>query len=320
LTPVSKNKSQLKVVFRGVRGSHSASGKNFLKYGGNTTCYEIWAGNCLIIVDAGSGIISLGHDLAKRYSASGTSEETRTPIESIILFSHVHVDHLQGFPFFTPIYMPQSTFYIYGPDTVRYTFEEAVDQYIMPPYYPVSMKDMNSLKLFRSINQIETIYWSKKKGIPIIVNKYRELDRKIQAENDLDIQISSMKNYAHPYEGVLIFKIEYKNKSIVIASDTEGYVYGDTRLIQFAKNADLLIHDAGYTKNTYKSLDHNKQGYGHSTMEMAVEVAKKAKVRSLALVHHDPEYNDSVVAATEKNAKKLFPHSFAAYENQEIIV
>lgn len=276
--------------------------------------------DCLIIIDAGSGIINLGQDLAKRYSASGKSEETRTPIESIILFSHVHVDHLQGLPFFTPIFMPQSTFYIYGPDTAHYTFEEAVDQFIMPPYYPVSMNDMYSLKLFRSINQVETIYWSEKKGIPVIVNNYRELDRKKQAENDQDIRISSLKSYAHPHEGVLIFKIEYNKKSVVIATDTEGYVYGDTRLSHFAKNADLLIHDAGYSKDNYISLDSNKQGFGHSTMEMAVEVAKKAKVGSLALVHHDPGYNDSMIEAIGNNAQKLFPRSFAAYENQEIKV
>ena len=177
---------------------------------------------------------------------------------------------------------------------------------------------MHSLMLFRSISQIDSIYWSTKKGIPNVINGYREFERKTQTEKTSDIKISSMKSYAHPNEGVLVYKIEYAGKSIVIASDTEGYVYGDTRLINFSKGVDLLLHDAGYLKEDYKSKIGNKQGFGHSTMEMAVEVAKNAGVKKLGLVHHDPNNNDSILDLVDTKSKKLFSDSFAAYEGQEI--
>ena len=320
MTPTQKDVSKFKVVIRGVRGSYPVCGKQYLKYGGNTTSCEVWAGDCLIIVDAGTGIINLGNDLMNRYLESGNDAESRTPIEAIILFSHIHIDHMQGLPFFSPIFLPDSTFYIYGPDFSNCTFEDAITTAITPPYYPISMIDMYALKLFRSLSQDEAIYWDSKKGIPTVVNIHREFERRKQAKNKSSIQITCMKSYAHPNEGVLIFRIEYNNKSVVIATDTEGYVYGDMRLINFSKGADLLLHDAGYTSESYKSLNNCKQGYGHSTMEMAVEVAMKAKVKNLGLLHHEPANDDKVVDAIEKKSQKLFPRSFAAYEDQKIIL
>ncbi|KPK89631.1 hypothetical protein AMJ80_09500 [bacterium SM23_31] len=320
MTPTPKDESEFKVIIRGVRGSYPVCGKKYLKYGGNTTSYEVWADNCLIIVDAGTGIINLGHDLMSLYLKSGSDVESRTPIEAIILFSHINIDHLQGLPFFSPIFLPDSTFYIYGPDFSDYNFEDAINSAISPPYYPISMIDMYALKLFRSLSQDEAIYWDSKKGIPTVVNTFREFERKKQALKNSSIQITCMKSYAHPNEGVLIFRIEFNNKAVVIATDTEGYVDGDTRLINFSKNADLLLHDAGYVSQVYKSLNNCKQGFGHSTMEMAVEVAKKAKVKRLGLLHHEPANDDKVVDAVEKKSQKLFPNSFAAYEDQKIIL
>ena len=314
----SKNQSEFKIIIRGVRGSYPVGGKDFVKYGGSTSCYEIWAGGSLIIVDAGTGIVNLGKDLMRAYIKSGSDFESRTSIEAVLLFSHVHVDHTQGLPFFSPIFLPDSTFYIYGPDSARLPFEEAITSSLLPPYLPVSRIDMHSLMLFRSISQIETVYWSTKKGIPNVINGYREFERKKQTEKTSDIKISSMKSYAHPNEGVLVYKIEFAGKSIVIATDTEGYVYGDTRLINFSKGVDLLLHDAGYLKDDYKSAMGNKQGFGHSTMEMAVEVAKSAGVKKLGLVHHDPNNNDKILDLIDTTSKKLFPNSFAAYEGQVI--
>ena len=313
-----RDKSEFRLVFRGVRGSYPTSGKQYLKYGGCTTCYEVWAGNCLIIIDAGTGIVSLGNELLNRYSASGHDAGSRTPIETIIIFSHVHADHIQGLAFFTPAFMPDSTIYLYGPDTSQYTFEEAITSAIMPPYYPISINDMYSLKLFRSISQVESIYWSPKRGIPDVVNNFREPERKKQAEKSSTVRISFMKSYAHPYEGVLIIRVEYNGKSIVVATDIEGYVNGDTRLIDFSRDADLLLHDVGYTTEVYKSLDNNRQGYGHSTVKMAVEVAERANVKRLALVHHEPANDDKIVDSIDKESKKLFPRAFAAHEGQEI--
>ncbi|MFC1563814.1 MBL fold metallo-hydrolase [candidate division KSB1 bacterium] len=320
MTPAAKTRSEFKVVFRGVRGSHPVSGKQYQKYGGYTSCYEIRAGNCLIIVDAGTGIINLGQDLMDEYMATGKSLEQRVPVEAIILFTHVHVDHVQGLPFFAPMHLADSTFYFFGPDVHGFSFEESIGYAIEPPIFPISMDDMISAKLFRSISHTESLYWSEKKGIPSVVNDFREPERKKQAAKNNSVRISCMKSYAHPNGGVLIFKIEYKKKTVVLATDTEGYIKGDSKLIQFSGGADLLIHDAGYTDEAYSDANHCKQGYGHSTMEMAVDVAKKANVKQLALVHHEPANDDKTVDSIQKNCQKLFPNSFAAFEGQEVII
>jgi phosphoribosyl 1,2-cyclic phosphodiesterase len=316
----NKNSSDFKVIIRGVRGSYPICGKEFLKYGGNTTCYEIIAGECRIIIDAGTGIIGLGNELVAEYYKSGKTAEARKPIEGIILFSHLHVDHIQGLPFFTPLFLASSTFYLYGQDLSNISFEEAMQLVMVPPFYPMTLVDMVSLKLFRSISPVETIYWNDEKGVPTIINNAREFERKKIIEKDYPVRITCMKSYAHPYEGSLIFRIEYNKKSVVVATDTEGYVFGDTQLIKFSEGADLLLHDACYPRDVYVSTGLCKQGYGHSTLEMAVDVAKRADVKRLGLIHHDPANTDIVVAGLEKEAKKHFKNTFAAYEEQEIVI
>jgi len=317
LTPAPKKISGLKIVFRGVRGSYPASGDNFKKYGGNTTCFEIWAGDCLIIIDAGTGIVNLGKDLADQYFKSGKDLESRTPVEAIMLFSHVHLDHLMGFPFFAPLHFPDSTFYIFGPDVNGYSFENSIGLGLQPPLFPIALRDFRALKLFRSLLDVESIFWSSKKGIPYVVNNFREYERKKQTAKDNPVHISCLKSYAHP-QGVFVYKIEYKGKSVVVATDVEGYVYGDTRLIEFSKGCDLLIHDAGYTKEAYINPIHCTQGYGHSTVEMAAEVAAKAKVKELALVHHEPVNDDNIVDDLDKQCKTMFKNSYAAKEGHVV--
>ena len=316
--PREKRTSDFKVIVRGVRGSYPVCGKEYLKYGGCTTCYEITAGKCRIIIDAGTGIIELGNELAAGYYSSGNSAETRTPIEAIILFSHLHIDHIQGLPFFAPLFLSDSTFYLYGTDLSNMTFEEAIQIAVVPPFYPLTFVDMTALKLFRAISPSETIYWNDEKGVPTIINDAREFERKKRIEKDHPVCITCMKSYAHPYEGCLIFRIEYNKKSVVIATDTEGYVFGDTRLIGFAAGADLLLHDACYPKDVYESPKQCKQGYGHSTLEMAVEVARRAEVKQLGLIHHDPANTDKLIDSLAREAQKHFKNTFAAYERQII--
>jgi len=308
----AKNKAIFKLVARGVRGSYPVSGKQFNQCGGNTTCYEIWAGDCLIIIDAGTGIINVGSDLMKAAAAS----PSKKPFEIILLFTHTHLDHILGLPFFAPIFLGDTTLYIYGPDSQRHGFEEALNYVLNPPMFPITIDEMNALKLFRTISPVESIYWSEKKGIPLVLHNFREAERHREAVKKYPVGITCMKSYGHPNNGVLVYKISFGGKSIVIATDVEGYVDGDTRLINFAKGADLLLHDAGYVSDVYSSSKSCKQGYGHSTMEMAVEVAKKADVKQLALIHHEPANDDAIVAETEKKAQKLFKNVCAAREGQ----
>jgi ribonuclease BN (tRNA processing enzyme) len=128
------------------------------------------------------------------------------------------------------------------------------------------------------------------------------------------------KSHAHP-GGVYIYRITWRGKSVVYATDTEGYVGMDRKLAAFARDADVLIHDAQYNEQHYRGELAGfpaTQGYGHSTATMAAEVAAAAETGELILFHHDPAYPDDLVAAQESAAQKLFPDSHAAYEGFEI--
>ncbi len=132
------------------------------------------------------------------------------------------------------------------------------------------------------------------------------------------VQISVLNSTAHAGEAVSIYKITWSAKSMVYATDTEGYVGGDTRLIEFARGADLLIHDAQYTQSEYVTSPRPKQGWGHSTPEMATSTAKAAQVKKLALFHHDPNHDDETLAEIERKAQQDFPNTILAYEGLTI--
>jgi ribonuclease BN (tRNA processing enzyme) len=137
---------------------------------------------------------------------------------------------------------------------------------------------------------------------------------------DEAVVIRIHKSYAHP-GGVFIYRITWHGKSVVYATDTEGYIGTDKRLVKFAKDADLLIHDAQYLDEHYwGQLEGfpSTQGYGHSTVTMACEVAASASAGQLVLFHHDPAYSDGMVAGMERTAQSLFADSVAGYEGLEI--
>ena len=128
------------------------------------------------------------------------------------------------------------------------------------------------------------------------------------------------KSYAHP-GGVYVYRITWRGKSVVYATDTEGYVGTDKRLVKFAKDADVLIHDAQYLDEHYWGQLEGfpaTQGFGHSTVTMASEVAASARTGQLVLFHHDPAYTDDMLAGMERTAKSLFADSVTAYEGLEI--
>ncbi|OGI05110.1 MAG: hypothetical protein A2104_00455 [Candidatus Melainabacteria bacterium GWF2_32_7] len=312
---MSKSKGEFKVKFRGVRGSYPVSSKNTLKYGGNTGCIEIRVNGYLIIIDSGTGIINLGNDLVKDYIVSGTDETNRDPITGIILYSHTHTDHIQGLPFFKPAYMPTSKFYLFGAKSMGFDFQETLSQSMYAPFSPIDLEELPAYLDINNLKNTDIIVLSHDNDEPV-VKRIHECD-KIKNIDEL-VTIKCMKSSAHPRDGVLVFKVSWKGKSLVCATDKESYVGGDSKLIYFARNANLLIHDAQYTQEDYTSLTHSKQGFGHSTPEMAIETARLANVKKLVLFHHDPTYEDSKIDVIEENAKKQFKNTIAAYEGLEI--
>jgi phosphoribosyl 1,2-cyclic phosphodiesterase len=296
---------ELKIKFWGVRGSYPTPGAGTIKYGGNTSSVEIRAGDRTVILDAGTGIIPLGRELMKR------AAQEKRPIELLMLFSHLHHDHTQGFPFFVPAYIPKTRLHIFGPGGTPETVKHVLEHNQSAETFPLSLREMASTKMIESVRESQVIVWDEE-GV-----------RVTESSNGLNpdaVVIRIHKSYAHP-GGVYIYRITWRGKSVVYATDTEGYVGMDRRLVAFARDADVLIHDAQYSEEHYRGSlvgFPSTQGFGHSTATMASEVAASAETGELILFHHDPAYTDDMVATQESTAQKLFPDSHAAYEGMEI--
>jgi phosphoribosyl 1,2-cyclic phosphodiesterase len=291
----------LRIKFWGVRGSYPAPGAETVQYGGNTASVEIRAGGRTILLDAGTGIIPLGRELARTKRAS----------ELLLLFSHLHHDHTQGFPFFVPAYMPNAKLHIFGPDGTHESLAHVLENNQSAETFPVSLRDMSATKNIQSVRESQVIVWDEA-GVHVAESTV--------GLSDDAIVIRIHKSYAHP-GGVYVYRITWRGKSIVYATDTEGYVGTDRRLVQFAKDVDVLIHDAQYLDEHYwGKLEGfpSTQGYGHSTVTMACDVALASEAGQLVLFHHDPSYSDAMVSGLEISAKAQFGESQAAYEGLEI--
>lgn len=294
--------NELRVRFWGVRGSYPAPGAGTVKYGGNTACVELRAGERTIILDAGTGIIPLGRELARRRA-----------LEVVLLFSHLHHDHTQGFPFFVPAYLPNTRLHVFGPDGTHESLKNVLEHNQSSETFPVSLREMASSKNIQSVRESQVIVWDEA-GVRVV-------ESTIGLSEDA-VVIRVHKSYAHP-GSVLVYRITWRGKSLVYATDTEGYVGTDRRLVQFAKNADVLIHDAQYLDEHYSGQlvgFPSTQGYGHSTVTMACDVALASDVGQLILFHHDPSYSDAMVAGMEAAAKEKFGDAQAAYEGLEIVL
>jgi phosphoribosyl 1,2-cyclic phosphodiesterase len=294
---------ELRVKFWGVRGSYPAPGAATVKYGGNTASVEVRAGERTILLDAGTGIIPLGRELARSKRAN----------EIMLLFSHLHHDHTQGFPFFVPAYLPNTKLHIFGPDGTHESLRNVLEHNQSSETFPVSLRDMSATKNIQSVRESQIIVGDEA-GV-------RLAESVVGLSNDA-LVIRIHKSYAHP-GGVYVYRITWRGKSIVYATDTEGYVGTDRRLVQFAKDVNVLIHDAQYLDEHYwGKLEGfpSTQGYGHSTAKMACEVAFASEAGQLVLFHHDPSYSDAMVAGIEISAKAQFRETQAAYEGLEILV
>jgi len=299
-------KEDFKVTFWGVRGSYAVPGKNTLYFGGNTTCLEVSCSTTTIIIDAGTGIINLGNKIVQEYfSRNGTHS-----LELTLLFTHLHHDHTQGLPFFTPLYLGQSILHLFGPRNFGSDLTVVLEKSMIPPNFPIDLYQSNSVKNISTVKENTIIVLDSKNKKPQLFNKYFD---KFDVK-DSTILIKILRDYSHPANGVFVYRIEYGGKSVVFSSDVEGYQFGNSKLAGFAKNADLLIHDAQYTKEQYTALPTPKQGFGHSTPEMAIEVARMAEVKNLALTHHDPTASDGQLKRNQTKYRRRFKNLFYARE------
>lgn len=281
----------MKIKFWGVRGSIPCPGPNTVKYGGNTLCLELRFedSNKIVIVDAGTGLRDLGDYMMSHDHPSG-------PMEADIFLTHTHWDHIQGFPFFTPIYVPQTTLRVYGPVTYEEkSLKEVVGGQWMYRYFPVRQDELSS--------------------------KIEYIDLK-ECTFDLGSGIKITTKYLNHPLLCLGYRFEHRDRVFCTAFDTEPFqnlfsndpddpAYDEAvieeadlaakeeneRVDRFFSGADLLVHDTQYTEEEYEP---SKVGWGHSSIEHAVAAAKRSGVKRLALFHHEPVRTDAQIDELSK--------------------
>lgn len=306
----------IKVKFWGVRGSIPCPGPKTMKYGGNTACIELRFPevNRHIIIDAGSGI----RDLANYMLAN---DLPKGPISTEIYLSHTHWDHIMGFPFFVPVYIPGTRIKVFGPVTYEEEpLEAVVGGQMKYRYFPVNMgelagsieyarlKEEPLLDLGDGIALSTTII-----NHPITALGYRFTFREKVFCTAYDTE---------PFRNLFITDPDHPSYDELMALEGEEAAREQNSVLEnFYKDADLLVHDAQYTRAEYEK---GKVGWGHSPIEDAIAAARRAGVRQLALFHHDPERSDEQLDAMSELYCPAAPDDpmqiFFAREGQEIIL
>mmetsp|Transcript_2616 Transcript_2616/g.1582 ORF Transcript_2616/g.1582 Transcript_2616/m.1582 type:complete len:296 (+) Transcript_2616:222-1109(+) len=278
----------MKIKIWGSRGSIAIPGKETVKFGGNTSCVTVEIDDIFIIFDAGSGIRIFGDWLIR----------TGKKFEGNIFLTHFHWDHIHGFPFFTPVYSPETKLNIYGPANTDKTVIGIFEGHMVQPTFPVTIDIMQADMNFFDLNEKETV------GI-----------------KSKDTLIATVQNARlnHP-NGAIGYRIDHaeSNKSVVYATDTEHFETGlpDKNVVSLAKGADVLFYDAQYTEDDYYGLNGkmSKKGWGHSTWKEGIKVADIAGVKRLILFHHDPVHADSMLSAIENKAKEHLKNNRANFQ------
>ncbi len=307
---MKENSEKFIVKFRGTRGSYPSPKINFLEFGGNTACVEVNCGNQLVILDGGTGIIDVGLDVIK----NKIIQNEKTPHQATILLSHIHQDHIQGLQFYKPLFEPMSTINLFGLSTNDEDLKETLRTVLFDKVFPLGIDEIRSNFTVKNLNENNVIIISQNGTTKV----YDVLDYKNLKLNSDDIVITAYKTQAHPKNGCLCIKIKYKSKTLIYATDKESYIGADKKFIQFAYGADCMIHDAQYTYQDYINPIQPKQGFGHSTFEMAIENYKLAKAKKLFFFHYDPEYDDKKLSILEKEFANSEENIYFAKENYEI--
>ncbi len=263
----------------GARGSIPVSGPEFSVYGGNTICVEIRCGNHTLLFDAGSGLLPAGYAL----KSEGVTEFD-------LFLSHCHYDHIQGLPFFPPMFESISSVTLWsGHLEGKMTTQEMVSKFIRPPFLPISPEIYSA--------ELET--------------------RDFHPNDDLhphpDVVVRTA-NLSHP-GGAVGYRVEWNGRVVAIVTDTEHQPGNlDQSVLRLIKNCDLFLYDSTFWDAEMERF----QGFGHSSWQQAVRLAREAGARQIGFTHHAPWRTDAEIEVAEREAKAEFPDSFFARDGQII--
>lgn len=274
---MSDTTDRASVTFWGVRGSTPCANKENMEYGGNTTCVQINVpgSDDYLILDSGTGIRNLGNKIDK----------TSGKVSGRIFITHPHWDHIQGFPFFKPIYGSENQFEIHMPVQENGGCKEVLSGHLTKTFFPVTLDMIDA-----------------------------HLDYVTQQPDEIEYDGYSMEfMFANHPVNTAIYKIRIQGKTIIFCPDNEiqtnnldedSEFYNE--LEQFFRDADILIHDAQYDLDIYP----DKRGWGHSAWQVVLEFAKKSNVKNVYFTHHDPDSTDQTLASLDEKLQKEYCDQF----------
>lgn len=269
------------IRFWGVRGTVATPSADKLRYGGNTACLAVEVpDDRYIVLDCGTGVRLLG--------AAAAAKHRGRPVRYDVFLSHYHLDHVEGLALFPPLYDPASTIVFHGFPSGDRPVRDILEALITPPYFPVPLG-----------------------GAPASIS-YRDVDGSTFEVGDVRVDTVPL---THP-DGSVAYGLQHGGRRLVFATDHEhGDEKVDASLIGFCREADYLVYDATYMEAEYETL---RKGWGHSTWYAAVQIARKAAVKTLVLFHHHPEHTDDQLDEMERVARVELPTAIVAREGLEL--
>ena len=341
----------------GCRGSIPRSEPNMIKYGGSTSCVEFLSSSgTRVVLDMGSGSYALGQHMIGQYFGGGPDGKARNSGGNIFI-THTHWDHIQGFPFFVPLFIPGMSWDVYGPRGSAGSIRDSLSGQMQYDYFPVNLNYLGADIRYHDLTEGEFHVGGEKRPTPPLSTAGDGGDKKDDGDDEDaetesfcqeiggDIRVTTQ--YLHHPCLTLGYRLEDTKTKVTLCyitdhepydmrMGTEGYTPSDVlsartaddRHVDFISGCDLLLHDTQYTAAQYK----DKVTWGHSTVEYAVDVALAAGVRQLGLFHHDPMRSDEQVEELVQLAKDRIEKRrgdfaatacsdlevFAAYDKQEL--
>jgi phosphoribosyl 1,2-cyclic phosphodiesterase len=267
--------ADISVRFWGVRGSIACPGPATVRYGGNTSCVEVRCGERLLIFDAGTGIRMLGEQL-----------KHGRPIDADLFFSHTHLDHVVGLPFFAPCYDNRSRINLWAGHLRRgMGIEEVIGKTMAPPLFPVPLGILAAQLDFQDFTA----------GDPLVPHP------------GIELRTAPL---IHP-DGATGYRVEYAGKAVAYITDTEHRVTRrDPNVLKLIEAADIFIYDSTYTDYEYPA----HRSWGHSTWQEGVRLANAAKAGTLVIFHHDPSHDDAFMDQIAAEAEAMRPGTIVARE------